>query len=129
MQYIPVITLALVVVLLVLVIVLLTRRPAEPPRTGGGDMGGTITALGSLVSQNLKEGREAQRQQLSVMDKSLTDKMGGVTDQLGQFESACTALPPKRRRTWRTSVRRWTKACAPCRRITTKAGRYAPHCG
>ena len=62
MQYIPVITLALVVVLLVLVIVLLTRRPAEPPRTGDGDMGGTITALGSLVSQNLKEGREAQRQ-------------------------------------------------------------------
>ena len=85
MQYIPVITLALVVVLLVLVVVLLVRRPAQPPREEN-DMGGTITALGALVSQNLTEGREAQRQQLAVMDKSLTDKMGGVTDQLGQFE-------------------------------------------
>ncbi len=86
MQYIPVITLALVVVLLVLVIVLLMRKPVQPPRADSGDMSGTITALGSLVSQNLKEGREAQRQQLSAMDKALTDKMGGVTDQLGQFE-------------------------------------------
>ena len=85
MQYIPVVTLALVVVLLVLVVVLLVRRPAQPPREEN-DMGGTITALGALVSQNLTEGREAQRQQLAVMDKSLTDKMGGVTDQLGQFE-------------------------------------------
>ena len=85
MQYIPVITLALVVVLLVLVVVLLVRRPAQPPREES-DMGGTITALGALVSQNLTEGREAQRQQLADMDKSLTDKMGGVTDQLGQFE-------------------------------------------
>lgn len=84
MQYIPVITLALVIVLLVLVIVLLVRKPAS--HTDSGDMGGTITALGSLVSQNLKEGREAQRQQLADMDKSLTGKMGSVTDQLGQFE-------------------------------------------
>ena len=59
MQYIPVITLALVIVLLVLVIVLLTRKPVQPPRADSGDMSGTITALGSLVSQNLKEGREA----------------------------------------------------------------------
>ena len=86
MQYIPVITLALVIVLLVLVIVLLVRKPASAARTDSGDMGGTITALGSLVSQNLKEGREAQRQQLADMDKSLTGKMGSVTDQLGQFE-------------------------------------------
>ena len=86
MQYIPVITLALVIVLLVLVIVLLTRKPVQPPRADSGDMSGTITALGSLVSQNLKEGREAQQQQLSAMDKALSDKMGGVTDQLGQFE-------------------------------------------
>ena len=56
MQYIPVITLALVVVLLVLVVVLLVRRPAQPPREEN-DMGGTITALGALVSQNLKECR------------------------------------------------------------------------
>nr|WP_297175195.1 DNA recombination protein RmuC [uncultured Agathobaculum sp.] len=87
MQYIPIITLALVAVLLVLVIVLLVRRPAQPPHADGAEMGGTITALGSLVSQNLKEGREAQRQQLAAMDKSLTDKMGGVTEQMSRFET------------------------------------------
>ena len=65
MQYIPVITLALVVVLLVLVIVLLTRR--QQP-SGGGDANSSITALGTLVNQNLREGREAQMSQLSAMD-------------------------------------------------------------
>lgn len=83
MQYIPVITLALVVVLLVLVIVLLIRR--QQP-SGGGDANSSITALGTLVNQNLREGREAQMSQLSAMDKSLAGKMGAVTDQLGQFE-------------------------------------------
>lgn len=83
MQYIPVITLALVVVLLVLVIVLLTRRP-QP--SGGSDANSSITALGTLVNQNLREGREAQMSQLSAMDQSLAGKMGAVTDQLGQFE-------------------------------------------
>ena len=81
MQYIPVITLALVAVLLVLVIVLLVR---QRPQSGGDN--GSITALGTLVSQNLREGREAQLSQLSAMDKSLAGKMSGVTDQLGQFE-------------------------------------------
>lgn len=83
MQYIPVITLALVAVLLVLVIVLLTRR--QQP-SGGSDANSSITALGTLVNQNLREGREAQMSQLSAMDKSLAGKMGAVTDQLGQFE-------------------------------------------
>ncbi len=83
MQYIPVITLALVVVLLVLVIVLLTRR--QQP-SGSGDASSSITALGTLVNQNLREGREAQLSQLAAMDKSLAGKMGAVTDQLGQFE-------------------------------------------
>ena len=83
MQYIPVITLALVVVLLVLVLVLLTRR--QQP-SGGSDTNSSITALGTLVNQNLREGREAQMSQLSAMDKSLAGKMGAVTDQLGQFE-------------------------------------------
>lgn len=83
MQYIPVITLALVVVLLVLVLVLLTRR--QQP-SGGSDANSSITALGTLVNQNLREGREAQMSQLSAMDKSLAGKMGAVTDQLGQFE-------------------------------------------
>lgn len=83
MQYIPVITLALVVVLLVLVIVLLTRRP-QP--SGGSDANSSITALGTLVNQNLREGREAQMSQLSAMNQSLTGKMGTVTDQLSQFE-------------------------------------------
>lgn len=83
MQYIPVITLALVIVLLVLVIVLLTRQP-QP--SGGSDANSSITALGTLVNQNLREGREAQMSQLSAMDQSLAGKMGAVTDQLGQFE-------------------------------------------
>lgn len=83
MQYIPIITLALVVVLLVLVLVLLTRRP-QP--SGGSDANSSITALGTLVNQNLREGREAQMSQLSAMDQSLAGKMGAVTDQLGQFE-------------------------------------------
>lgn len=83
MQYIPVITLALVVVLLVLVLVLLTRR--QQP-SGDSDANSSITALGTLVNQNLREGREAQMSQLSAMDKSLAGKMGAVTDQLGQFE-------------------------------------------
>ena len=82
MQYIPVITLILVVVLLVLVVMLLVRqRPQD-----GGSTNSSITALGTLVSQNLREGREAQLSQLSAMDKSLAGRMTGVTDQLGQFE-------------------------------------------
>lgn len=82
MQYIPVITLILVVVLLVLVVMLLVRqRPQD-----GGSANSSITALGTLVSQNLREGREAQLSQLSAMDKSLAGRMAGVTDQLGQFE-------------------------------------------
>lgn len=82
MQYIPVITLILVVVLLVLAVMLLVRqRPQD-----GGSANSSITALGTLVSQNLREGREAQLSQLSAMDKSLAGRMAGVTDQLGQFE-------------------------------------------
>lgn len=82
MQYIPVITLILVVVLLVLAVMLLVRqRPQD-----GGSTNSSITALGTLVSQNLREGREAQISQLSAMDKSLAGRMAGVTDQLGQFE-------------------------------------------
>ena len=85
MEFIPVITLALVAVLLVLVIVLLVRKP-QPPQTNRPDDGAAITALGTLVTQNLREGREAQMGQLSAMDKSLSDKMNGVTDQLGRFD-------------------------------------------
>ena len=85
MGWIPIVTLALVAVLLVLVVVLLLRRPPEPvQREQEGSA--AITALGTLVSQNLAEGRAAQLDQLSAMDKGLTDKMRGVTDQLGQFE-------------------------------------------
>lgn len=84
MQLIPILTLALVIVLLVLVIVLLTRRQ-EIPRPS--DHSAAITALGTLVTQNLREGREAQQAQLSAMDKSLGDKMYGMTEQLGRFET------------------------------------------
>lgn len=86
MQYIPLITLALVAVLLVLVIILLLRRPAPAVPPARAEDSSAITALGSLVSQNLKEGREAQLAQLSAMDRSLSGKMGSVTEQLGQFE-------------------------------------------
>lgn len=81
MQYIPIITLILVVVLLVLAVLLLVR---QRPQDGGA--GSSITALGTLVSQNLREGREAQLNQLAAMDKGLAGRMAGVTDQLGQFE-------------------------------------------
>lgn len=86
MQYIPLITLALVAVLLVLVIIFLLRRPAPAVPPTRAEDSSAITALGSLVSQNLKEGREAQLTQLSAMDRSLSGKMGSVTEQLGQFE-------------------------------------------
>ncbi|WOC74635.1 DNA recombination protein RmuC [Intestinibacillus sp. NTUH-41-i26] len=83
MQYLSVATLVLVIILLALVIILLTRKPAVQERQ---EDSGTIAALGTLVSQNLKEGRAAQLDQLSAMEKSLSGRMGGVTDQLGQFE-------------------------------------------
>ena len=87
MQYIPIITLVLVVILLGLVIVLLTRKPEKPELPQQIDPTASITALGTLVTQNLREGREAQSNQLSAMDKSLGDKMSGLTDQLGRFET------------------------------------------
>ncbi len=82
MQYIPIITLALVLVLLALVLMLLLRKPDR----AAGDSGSSIAALGTLVTQNLKEGREAQLSQLSTMERSLADRMSGVTEQLGQVE-------------------------------------------
>lgn len=84
MQYIPLITLAAVLVLIVLVLVLLAR----PQR--GDSSSGSISALGSLVTDNLRQGREAQNDQLGAMDKSLSAKLGAMqgqmNDQLGQFE-------------------------------------------
>ena len=76
MELIPILTLALVVVLLVLVIVLLVRRPAQPPAHTDS---GAISALGALVTQNLREGREAQDSRLAAMDQS-------VSSQLERFE-------------------------------------------
>ena len=76
MELIPILTLALVIVLLVLVIVLLVRRPAQPPAHTDS---GAISALGALVTQNLREGREAQDSRLAAMDQS-------VSSQLERFE-------------------------------------------
>ena len=76
MELIPVITLALVAVLLVLVIILLARKPVQPPKTIDS---GAISALGALVTQNLREGREAQDSRLAAMDRS-------VSGQLDRFE-------------------------------------------
>ena len=76
MELIPILTLALVIVLLVLVIVLLVRRPVQPPAHTDS---GAISALGALVTQNLREGREAQDSRLAAMDQS-------VSSQLERFE-------------------------------------------
>ena len=63
-------------VLLVLVIILLARKPVQPPKTTDS---GAISALGALVTQNLREGREAQDSRLAAMDRS-------VSGQLDRFE-------------------------------------------
>ena len=76
MELIPILTLALVIVLLVLVIVLLVRRPEQTPAHTDS---GAISALGALVTQNLREGREAQDSRLAAMDQS-------VSSQLERFE-------------------------------------------
>ena len=55
MQYIPIITLVLLVILLGLVIVLLTRKPEKPELPQQIDPTASITALGTLVTQNLRE--------------------------------------------------------------------------
>ena len=127
MQYIPIITLVLVVILLGLVIVLLTRKPEKPELPQQIDPTASITALGTLVTQNLREGREAQSNQLSAMDKSLGDKMSGLTDQLGRFETrlqgftaeisakpwikTCTPSRVRQNRIWKLSAARWTRIC------------------
>ena len=143
MQYIPIITLVLVVILLGLVIVLLTRKPEKPELPQQIDPTASITALGTLVTQNLREGREAQSNQLSAMDKSLGDKMSGLTDQLGRFETrlqgftaettqnltniretvdkTCTPSRVRPSRIWKTFALQWIKICVPCRRTTTKS--------
>ena len=129
MQYIPIITLVLVVILLGLVIVLLTRKPEKPELPQQIDPTASITAFGTLVTQNLREGREAQSNQLSAMDKSLGDKMSGLTDQLGRFETrlqgftaettqnltnireTCTPSRVRQNRIWKLSAARWTRIC------------------
>ena len=133
MQYIPIITMILVVILLGLVIVLLTRKPEKPELPQQIDPTASITALGTLVTQNLREGREAQSNQLSAMDKSLGDKMSGLTDQLGRFETrlqgftaettqnltniretvdkTCTPSRVRQNRIWKLSAARWTRIC------------------
>lgn len=98
MQYIPIITLVLVVILLGLVIVLLTRKPEKPELPQQIDPTASITALGTLVTQNLREGREAQSNQLSAMDKSLGDKMSGLTISSAGLRRVCRVLRRKQRR-------------------------------
>ena len=121
------------VILLGLVIVLLTRKPEKPELPQQIDPTASITALGTLVTQNLREGREAQSNQLSAMDKSLGDKMSGLTDQLGRFETrlqgftaettqnltniretvdkTCTPSRVRQNRIWKPSAARWTRIC------------------
>lgn len=146
MQYIPIITLVLVVILLGLVIVLLTRKPEKPELPQQIDPTASITALGTLVTQNLREGREAQSNQLSAMDKSLGDKMSGLTDQLGRFETrlqgftaettqnltniretvdkTCTPSRVRQNRIWKLSAARWTRICTRSPAKQTGFGNY-----
>ena len=111
MELIPVITLALVAVLLVLVIILLARKPVQPPKTTDS---GAISALGALVTQNLREGREAQDSRLAAMDRS-------VSGQLDPLKNACTAFRSKLRSSSTASAPPWTAICASCARTTTKS--------
>lgn len=77
-------TLLLTVIVLVLVVILVLRKPVQGQP--GTDANGSIAALGSLVTENIKTGSAAQISQLTVMDKNLTDKLGAMTDQFSQVE-------------------------------------------
>ncbi len=81
MQYIPIVTLVLVIVLTALVTVLLLRSP------DGGHSNSTsqISALGSLISQNMRESREAQISQLASINKSLTAQLAGLEQRMQGF--------------------------------------------
>ena len=106
MELIPVITLALVTVLLVLVIILLARKPVQPPKTTDS---GAISALGALVTQNLREGREAQDSRLAAMDRSVSGQLDRFEKRLHGFSVETSSAPP------------WTATCASCARTTTKS--------
>ena len=107
MELIPVITLALVAVLLVLVIILLARKPVQPPKTTDS---GAISALGALVTQNLREGREAQDSRLAAMDRSVSGQLDRFEKRLHGFSVSSTVSAPP-----------WTAICASCARTTTKS--------
>lgn len=111
MELIPILTLALVIVLLVLVIVLVVRRPAQPPAHTDS---GAISALGALVTQNLREGREAQDSRLAAMDQS------GFRASSSASRSACTAFRSKPRSSSAASAPPWTATCVSFARTTTK---------
>lgn len=82
MEWIAPITLALVAVLLVLVIILLVRKPEKVEQ----DTNSSMTAFSKMITENMKEGREAQTDKLNLMNKSMTDKMSTMTEQIAQFE-------------------------------------------
>ena len=106
MELIPVITLALVAVLLVLVIILLARKPVQPPKTIDS---GAISALGALVTQNLREGREAQDSRLAAMDRAVSGPLDRFEKRLHGFSVETASVPL------------WTAICASCARTTTKS--------
>ena len=116
MELIPVITLALVTVLLVLVIILLARKPVQPPKTTDS---GAISALGALVTQNLREGREAQDSRLAAMDRSVSGQLdrfekrlhGFSVETSQQLDGIRAAVDGNLRELPRTTTKSWTK-CA-----------------
>ncbi len=81
MQYIPMVTLVLVIVLTALVLVLLLRSPDGQHSNSNSQ----IAALGSLISQNMKESREAQISQLASMNKNLAAQLARLEQRMQGF--------------------------------------------
>ncbi|MFQ9127991.1 MAG: hypothetical protein ACLR4Z_15805 [Butyricicoccaceae bacterium] len=123
MELIPVITLALVAVLLVLVIILLARKPVQPPKTIDS---GAISALGALVTQNLREGREAQDSRLAAMDRSVSGQLDRFEKRLHGFsvetsqqldgiraavDGNLRELREDNNKSWTKCAALWTKSC------------------
>lgn len=83
-------TFALALLAVILLLVLLLRKPVwQDPGTQSGD---TMTALGSLLSDNLRDSRQAQNETLTAMDQNLQGKLNMMNEQLSQVEKRLYAF-------------------------------------
>lgn len=83
-------TLILELLAVILLLVLLLRRPTQQePSTQSGE---TMTALGSLLSDNLRDSRQAQNETLTAMDQNLQGKLNMMNEQLSQVEKRLYAF-------------------------------------